>query len=449
VSREEQTAEIAFTAIVERHASKVLRICRAIVRNEHDAEDAFQATFLVLAGKAGKLQARESLGPWLFAVARRVAAGARARALGREARERRAAGDRARGPHPDPIGDDVSAVLYEEIDRLPERYRLPLVLCDLESQSHQEAARRLGWPLGTVKSRQARGRQRLRARLTRRGVSGTLGGLGAACAVRSTRAAVPASLVESTARTAVEFISSGTTGRVVSASVSTLVTNTLRAMNMLKLSTVVGVLLSVGVGLVATVLAQTTPKPATSSINSASISFSQNPDANSSPAPASFEYEIRIWKNGAPVTPMIKLKAVPREASQFTIPEGTVELRFQPQATTSQLAANLSLQSKLIHELSRTKAAPDKPQSQNNAIDLRNQAETLDLPATLRVIGRNVQELGLAEYLSQISANQSAPEKKDNEHRLLEIERKLERILNVLDQSAAKKPESAGDSRPR
>ena len=91
VSREEQSAELAFTAIVERHASKVLRICRAVVRNEHDAEDAFQATFLVLATKAGKLQARESLGPWLFAVARRVAAGARA---GRSARSSRAASGR-------------------------------------------------------------------------------------------------------------------------------------------------------------------------------------------------------------------------------------------------------------------------------------------------------------------------------------------------------------------
>ena len=92
---ENRAADCAFAAIVERHASKVLSICRAIVRNEHDAEDAFQATFFVLAIKARKLQAHESLGPWLSAVARRVASGARAKALGREARERRVAGERA------------------------------------------------------------------------------------------------------------------------------------------------------------------------------------------------------------------------------------------------------------------------------------------------------------------------------------------------------------------
>ncbi len=173
VNRDDEAAEFAFAALVDRHASKVLRICRAIVRNEHDAEDAFQATFLVLATKAARLKARESLAPWLSAVARRVASGARAAAIARAAREQRAAGDRLQRSGSGVIDGDVSAVLYEEIERLPERYRLPLVLCDLQSQSHQEAARRLGWPLGTVKSRQARGRQRLRARLTRRGVSGT------------------------------------------------------------------------------------------------------------------------------------------------------------------------------------------------------------------------------------------------------------------------------------
>jgi RNA polymerase sigma factor (sigma-70 family) len=448
VSREEQSAELAFTAIVERHASKVLRICRGVVRNAHDAEDAFQATFLVLASKAAKLQAHESLGPWLFAVARRVAAGARARALGREARERRAAGDRAKAHFPHPIEDDVSAVLYEEIDRLPERYRLPVVLCDLESQSHQEAARRLGWPLGTVKSRQARGRQRLRARLTRRGVSGTLGAMAAACAGRSARAVVPASLIESTASIAANFMMSGAAGRVVSASVSTLVTNTLRAMIMLRLSKAVGVLLTVSVGLVATVLAQTMPKQATPSNNFAPSNYF--PEPKPSPVPASFEYEIRIWKNGAPVTPMIKLKAIPREASGFTIPEGTVELRFQPAATMSQPVSDLSLQSKLLHELSRTKVAPVNPQSQNNPADLRNEVETLYNSLTnLRAIGKD--EAGqLGELLARIGPDKSAPDKKDHEHRLLEIERKLERILSVLDQSAAKRPEPTGtDPRPK
>ena len=184
VNRNDEAAEYAFAALVDRHARTVLRICRAIVRNDHDAEDAFQATFLVLAAKAARLKARESLAPWLARRRPPRPRGARAAAIARAAREHVRAGESAQRHQPGTIDRDVSAVLHEEIDRLPERYRLPLVLCDLESQSHQEAARRLGWPLGTVKSRQARGRQRLRARLTRRGISGSLGLLSAAGAAR-------------------------------------------------------------------------------------------------------------------------------------------------------------------------------------------------------------------------------------------------------------------------
>jgi RNA polymerase sigma factor (sigma-70 family) len=460
VSREEQSAELAFTAIVERHAAKVLHICRAVVRNEHDAEDAFQATFLVLAAKAGKLQARESLGPWLFAVARRVAAGARARALGREARERRAAGDRAKRPHPDPIDDDVSAVLYEEIDRLPERYRLPLVLCDLESQSHQEAARRLGWPLGTVKSRQARGRQRLRARLTRRGVSGTLGGLGAACAARSARAAVPASLIESTARTAADFITSGATGRVVSASVSTLVTNTLRAMIMLRMSTVMGVLLTVSVGLVATVLAQTTPKPASPSNKFTSNGFSQNPDPNARPATASFEYEVRIWKDGAPVTPTMKMRAHPGETSQIKIPDGTLEVRFQPLRDSAgptlgvtQSALPVTRPSDASQNLAALGLLKSL-QSQTSNSELGKAAEKLSRLMGLGAINSSDSSTALQRLaeLSAVRAKQDqldhiAPAENNHEQRLREIERKLEKILSALDRLPAQGREEANEPR--
>ena len=176
VDQEGDTGELAFAVLVERHAAAVMRVCRAIVRNEHDAEDAFQATFLILATKADGLRVRESLGPWLSAVAQRVARGARAVALARAAREVRAAelaGARESGSiH----SADSSAIVYEELDRLPERYRLPLLLRDMEGYTHQEAARRLGWPLGTVKSRQARARARLRARLDSTGPLGNITG---------------------------------------------------------------------------------------------------------------------------------------------------------------------------------------------------------------------------------------------------------------------------------
>ncbi len=156
VSQDAEAGELAFAAIVERHARAVMRICRATAGNEHDAEDAFQATFLVLATKAGGLRVRESLGPWLSAVAHRVSKGARAVALARTARELRAAALAAVRESDSSNCAEFSSILHEEIDRLPERYRLPLLLCDIENCTHVEAARKLGWALGTVKSRQAR-----------------------------------------------------------------------------------------------------------------------------------------------------------------------------------------------------------------------------------------------------------------------------------------------------
>jgi RNA polymerase sigma factor (sigma-70 family) len=172
-TRRGEASEHAFTALVERHGPVVMRLCRSVLRDEHEAQDAFQATFLVLAQRAGSLWVRDSIGPWIYSVAYRVASCARAAAIRRQRHERRhaelAAGRLA--VYPDEDRGDLEAAVHEEIDRLPEPYRAPLVLCDLEGCTHEQAARHLGWPVGTVKSRQARGRERLRARLIRRGLS--------------------------------------------------------------------------------------------------------------------------------------------------------------------------------------------------------------------------------------------------------------------------------------
>jgi RNA polymerase sigma factor (sigma-70 family) len=171
-TRRGETSERAFAILVERHGSVVMRLCRSVLRDEHDAQDAFQATFLVLARRADSLWVRDSLGPWLYSVAYRVAACARAAAIRRRRHEQRhaelSAGRLA--VYQNDAQADVEAVVHEEIDRLPERYRAPLVLCDLEGCSHEQAARHLGLPIGTVKSRQARGRERLQTRLKRRGL---------------------------------------------------------------------------------------------------------------------------------------------------------------------------------------------------------------------------------------------------------------------------------------
>ncbi len=169
-TRRGEAAELAFAVLVERHGPMVLRACRAGLGDPHAAQDAFQSTFLVLARRAGTLWVRDSLGPWLHSVACRTAAGARVAEGRRRALERRAAG-RAEARATDPPGDEVGPALHEEVERLPERLRRPVVLCYLEGLTHDEAADRLGCPVGTVRSRLARGRDRLRRGLTRRGLA--------------------------------------------------------------------------------------------------------------------------------------------------------------------------------------------------------------------------------------------------------------------------------------
>jgi RNA polymerase sigma factor (sigma-70 family) len=165
-----ETAELCFAALIKRHGPMVFRTCQAIVHDAHDAEDAFQAAFLVLARKARSLVIRDSLGPWLYEVACLIAAGARSARAQRRNHEREAAAMGAPTRH-DKTWDDSGAVLREELQHLPDRYRTAIVLCDLEGLTQERAAQLLGWPAGTVRSRLARGRERLRDRLTRRGLT--------------------------------------------------------------------------------------------------------------------------------------------------------------------------------------------------------------------------------------------------------------------------------------
>ena len=151
----------AFDVLVARHGPMVLGVCRRILHDAHAAEDAFQVTFLVLARRAAAIRQRESLGPWLHGVARRAAMRARAAASLRRKREARAAILRDTAEC-ELDHDDSGAVLHAEIERLPEKYRAPIVLCYIQGRTIGEASRELGWPIGTVGGRLARARDRLR-----------------------------------------------------------------------------------------------------------------------------------------------------------------------------------------------------------------------------------------------------------------------------------------------
>ena len=243
--------QAAFAALVQRHGPMVLGVCRRLLHDAHDAEDAFQATFLVLAHKARSLSRPESLGPWLHGVACRTAAQAR-RAARRRAREREAAAMPDTDPAAEVVWRELRQVLDEELGRLAPKYRAPLVLFYLEGKDTEEVARQLGCPKGTVQSRLARGRDRLRDRLVRRGVTLSVWTLALVLAEKAAPAAVPAALVEGTVQTAAMTAAATGAAGAIPATVAVLTKGVLRAMLLSKLKTLAAVVLAVALAVAGT-----------------------------------------------------------------------------------------------------------------------------------------------------------------------------------------------------
>jgi RNA polymerase sigma factor (sigma-70 family) len=208
--------EAAFCTLLERHGPLVWGVCRRVLKHLQDAEDAFQATFLVLAQRAGSIRKPDSVGSWLYGVAYHIALEARGRQLRRGTRERQV----PNMPHPPSPADtswtQLEPVLDEELHRLPEKYRRPLVLCYLEGKSYRETAEELGWPLGSTSKRLARGRELLRRRLTRRGVTLSATVLGAVLTSRAAPA-VPAALVHAAVKAGLLLVAGKPFAGVVSA----------------------------------------------------------------------------------------------------------------------------------------------------------------------------------------------------------------------------------------
>ena len=204
--------EAAFEALVVRHGPMVWGVCRRILRDPNDAEDAFQATFLVLARKASSIAHREMVANWLFAVAHKTAVRARAMAFRQWSKEQQVVAMPEPRSAADEQRDDLLALLDQELSRLPRKYRIPVVLCELEGKTHREAASQLGWPVGTVSSRLSRGRAMLSRRLARPGVSLSIGSLAVLLNRQAASATVPARLIRATAQTATLFLAGGAPG---------------------------------------------------------------------------------------------------------------------------------------------------------------------------------------------------------------------------------------------
>jgi RNA polymerase sigma factor (sigma-70 family) len=223
--------EAAFEALVRRHGPMVWGVCRRILRDYHDAQDAFQATFLVLARKGHSIAHPELVANWLYGVACQTARKARSTRAKRRMRE----GQVTDVADPEMPSHDHRDELTERLDRefscLPDRYRIPIVLCELEGKSHREAAEQLGWPVGTVSGRLSRARAVLAKRLSRQGVSLSAGALAVLVAHESASAGMPAKLIDSTVEAA-SLMAAGRalTAGVVPADVAVLVEGVLKTM---------------------------------------------------------------------------------------------------------------------------------------------------------------------------------------------------------------------------
>jgi RNA polymerase sigma factor (sigma-70 family) len=296
----------------------VLRVCRSILRDEHEAHDAFQATFLVLIRRASALWTRDTLGPWLHQVAWRVAHCARLGAARRARHLRSIAALASQATSDDDAApEERHRILHEELGRLHERDRAVIVLCCLEGLSQRQAADRLGWPLGTVQSRLARGRERLAARLTRRGLAPAVATALVARASEGAVESIPAALEAATIHAADALIAGGTAAAgTVPAAVARLMEGVLRSMLLNSLKRIAVVLVALGAvvagaGVLARQQPEATPKAPPSGVAA---------DARTGhivEPPDTIQVEVEEALPGKPIT-----------GERLVRPDGTISLNY-------------------------------------------------------------------------------------------------------------------------
>jgi RNA polymerase sigma factor (sigma-70 family) len=237
--------EAALAALVHRHTPMVWNVCRRVLANHHDAEDAFQATFLVFVRKARSIARRELLANWLYGVARLTAMKTRTRAARNKERERHVVNMPEAAAAQQDHGSDLKPLLDQELGLLPDRYRAVIVLCDLEGKTRKEAAQELGVPEGTLNSRLARARTMLAKRLARHGSVFSGGAIAAVLTANAASACVPAALMASTIKAATALAAGKAGASLVSTKVAALADGVMRIMLITRLKIGAGVLLSV------------------------------------------------------------------------------------------------------------------------------------------------------------------------------------------------------------
>ncbi len=326
-TRDEDSAEAAFAALIRRHGPMVLRVCDQVLGDTHDAEDAFQASFLVLARRSGSIRRPELLGNWLYGVALRTAKEAKMRAGRRRRLEAPSAEVVDRGSPSEVVRPEVALIcleeleaLHEEVARLPERYRIPVVLCELEGLTYQEVARRMKCPVSTIGVRLTRARERLRTRLIRRGIAPSAAMATAMFGAENVSALISAGLVDATAGAAVGFAASeaALTGLVPDAVVA-LTQTVLQAMKLARLKVATSALMVVG--LTATLGWVGGDRPDQSQTSGRSLPPSST--ATQRPGDQAPTIAIRPIVNLAPNSPLASAPIPPAPAIASDLPVGT------------------------------------------------------------------------------------------------------------------------------
>jgi RNA polymerase sigma factor (sigma-70 family) len=241
-----QHDEGAFTTLVRRHGAMVLNVGRRVLQQVQDAEDVFQATFLLLARKASRIRKHDSVGSWLYGTAYRLARKVQEREARRHFHERRAAEQQATAVPLEAAWRGLNEALNDVLQQLPEKHRTVLLLCYWEGQTQEETARQLGCPLGTVRSRLARARDLLHARMARRGLTLSAAAFTAALTESAASAGVPVPLVTATVRVATQQVKEGTATALVSSRVAMLMADGLGTAVTAKVKVVMAIVLLLG-----------------------------------------------------------------------------------------------------------------------------------------------------------------------------------------------------------
>ncbi len=461
-------AESAFAALVDRHGGRVFRVCRSVTHDVHSAEDAFQATFLVLARRARTIRVGEALGPWLHGVALRVASSARL-AEERRRRHERTAGERRGRPfltsNPE---DELGPALHREIAGLPRRFRDAVWLCDVEGLGHREAADRLGLPIGTVKSRQARGRERLRRRLTRLGLAPGSALIAASGLVEAK--AARCRLVETTTHLALE-VKRGLLAGSVPASVSALIEGG-QSMTLKNLAFLAGAF-TLGAALVATTAAaRQDASPSADSQAGRKTTLEDSPPRTArlipdeaSPLPTA---RVDAFDIAFPVSDRPRGLVPPTEQEVWAkflderYPNRDVVVERIGQKTEDCKNYPLAGHCRLVHDHYKGTIRFDR--SVNGRAAREEQVVFLDKDHLVRCTEDHGHPKGGADVvpnpgteaipatpLSRTFTYQGDRTSTDQEKRLAEVEKKLDRILKVLEGPAVKPdpPFMSDDVRPK